>query len=970
MSFNHLSQAMSFAALLGLLALAASPAHADENVAARLAEANKLHVAGYYDRAAEAYRALRADAEAEAIKGLVQCHLETGRYAEAIVLLGGYADLGERDARWHLLWGEAARAVGEYDTALEHARRAVELDGRLARARLLVCKLLETRGEREQAIAEYAWFERLVLHQLPIRAEDLTAVGQGFYRYSMLTRDANLTTRTRHVLTQIFQVTYERVDSDYWPARVAAGDLLREKYNEQDAAEDYEAALAINPHAADAHVGLGWLALERWDFETVERRADRALATNPNHVGALTLRAECKIVERRYADAEAAADRALMVNPRSIEALAFKASAQLAAGHAEQAARFIARAEAVNPGSAILHTILGDTLGGIRQFAEAERYYRRAIACDPTAPLPRIELGRMYMQWGYEDRARETLDTAWDLDPFNDRTKNTLELLGRLRSFAAIETDRYVIHYDRGADEVVAERFAAVLDEIYTPVCAAYDAELARKPIIEIFPRHSEFGVRIHGKPWIHTIGACTGWVIAMDAPRGGGDLPGPYNFASVLTHEFTHTVTLAVSDNRVPHWLTEGLAVRQEHAPRPYSWTEMLAESVRRDELFTLEAFDWSFMRPERPGDRTRAYAQGEWMCEYLVEAHGDAVLNGLLAGFAEGLAQEEVFRRVVGAAPAAVDAAFARWARKQVKEWGFSLTPPESPTKLRALSLLRRDDAQLAARLGRAELDAGDADAALAAARRSVELDDACTLGWEIVIRALGRKVEELPAATTTRGYADDALVAAERLVALDPDNRYARAALGHILLERENHEAALPHLEVLHAVWPLDPRAARGLARIHRARGNDDAALPYLQEVAAVEAHDVEIAGQIAEILAQHRQFEEARAAYVAALRIDPASEKLNAALADVLMQMGDTRGALAVYHDLCRLAPLEAAHHAARALAFHKIGDLESMRAAAREAVRLDPQSSAAALLVDKNAEGPSGVLAHPAAPPEG
>ena len=39
----------------------------------------------------------------------------------------------------------------------------------------------------------------------------------------------------------------------------------------------------------------------------------------------------------------------------------------------------------------------------------------------------------------------------------------------------------------------------------------------------------------------------------------------GTFNWAQVLRHEYTHTVTLGATDNRIAHWMTEGLAVLEE---------------------------------------------------------------------------------------------------------------------------------------------------------------------------------------------------------------------------------------------------------------------------------------------------------------------------------------------------------------------------------------------------------------------
>src|SRR5262249_58606263 len=112
------------------------------------------------------------------------------------------------------------------------------------------------------------------------------------------------------------------------------------------------------------------------------------------------------------------------------------------------------------------------------------------------------------------------------------------------------------------------------MEKVHAEVCERYKVKLPRKTMIEVFAVHGNFSVRITGRPWIHTVGACTGPVIAIDAPRTGV-WPSPFNWAEVLRHEFTHTVTLAATGNRIPHWMTEGLAVHAETLPRSWETCE-----------------------------------------------------------------------------------------------------------------------------------------------------------------------------------------------------------------------------------------------------------------------------------------------------------------------------------------------------------------------------------------------------------
>ena len=117
----------------------------------------------------------------------------------------------------------------------------------------------------------------------------------------------------------------------------------------------------------------------------------------------------------------------------------------------------------INPRCSLYHRILGDALSGIRQYAASEAHYLAAIEMDRTDANARTELGMMYMQWGDESKARDALDAAWALDPYNERTKFTLELLDRLHKFARHETDLRRLMRSGADDDALAAAWRATM---------------------------------------------------------------------------------------------------------------------------------------------------------------------------------------------------------------------------------------------------------------------------------------------------------------------------------------------------------------------------------------------------------------------------------------------------------------------------------------------------------------------------
>ncbi len=813
----------------------------------------------------------------------------------------------------------ALKNVGQYKKALDAAKTAIlpqpDFDagwGAFTQPyvpRLMVAELFETVGQHDNAIAHYAWFDRYVSeNRIPKtkNAKWITAIGTGYLRYNVLTRNPKLAERTTFVLHDIYQHAYQTIDRNYWPARIAAADLLRSRHHNEQAVEDYEAALKINPNIAVAHVGLGWIALDGWNFEHCEQKIEQALGCNPNSVNANILKSALKLTERKYDLALSAAESALAINPNSVHAMGHAAAAHTGLNHPDRVAELRKRAESVTPTPADFHRPLADTLAAMRQYAASEREYLLTIKHDPTDPRPRTDLGLMYMQWGREKKARTTLTAAWKLDPFDARTLNVLNLLNDLAKFQTTETDHFIIAHSHPIDAVLAPYLADYLEDIHEELCLDFNAELDEKTIIELFGSHRAFGVRITGKPWIHTVGACTGRIIAIESPRTDPDLQGPFHIARVLRHEYTHTVTLAATENRIPHWFTEGLAVMQEDAPTPFAWREQLAGAWRRDELFTLESIDWGFIRPRRPGDRQLAYAQSEWMCQFIVDRFGYSVIENLISAYKNRKPQSQAIPDLLKISQAEFDAQFRIWAKQQVKDWGFNIAPPDDIDKL-ALDLAdATDDDEIVAlkcRLARAQLDAGDLESALHRARDVLESHENETQ----CLRVLGESLLTIrDQDANARGWTDPELSdAMPRLLTLDPAGWVASKALALIALDNNDLDDAIKHFKHLARVRPIDPASARGLAAAYLAMDKSDAALPHLTRLADEIQDDADIPATIARIHAANNRPHDARYWYLQSIYINAFDPQTHGDLLAICEQLNDRKCTTREHASLCQL-----------------------------------------------------------------
>src|SRR5262249_44279808 len=147
--------------------------------------------------------------------------------------------------------------------------------------------------------------------------------------------------------------------------------------------------------------------------------------------------------------------------------------------------------------------------------------------------------------------------------------------------------------------------------------------------------------------PDLHTIGACTGRMMALVSPRGKG-VRQPFNWARVLRHELVHIVNLEQTHFQVPHWFTEGLAVSNEGFPRPQEWNRLLLERVSAGDLMNLDNVDLGFIRPRSPLDWHMAYCQSQLYVEFMVQKYGPASVGALLAAYRDGLDTDAAIAKV----------------------------------------------------------------------------------------------------------------------------------------------------------------------------------------------------------------------------------------------------------------------------------------------------------------------------------
>jgi Flp pilus assembly protein TadD len=372
-----------------------------------------------------------------------------------------------------------------------------------------------------------------------------------------------------------------------------------------------------------------------------------------------------------------------------------------------------------------------------------------------------------------------------------------------------------------------------------------------------MFPKHDDFAVRNVGLPgMIGALGACFGRVVTLDSPKARP--PGSFNWAATLWHELAHVVTLQMSRQRVPRWLTEGISVYEERQARP-GWgreSEMqFLQALADGTLIPLASLNSGFSDPRRI---SLAYQQASVVVEHLIERFGGEVVPRLLRAYGEGLDDERALQKAAGvdlqdlqrSFDVFTEARFGTARRALAAIEGLEEAAGSGTVEpIEALAASHPSSFQVQMVLGAARLRQGDHDGAKAAFERAATLVPSATGpgGPQAMLAKVAEAARDASAQRTalatavtehhtalelaralleTARSADDKprlRLAAERITELDPFDAGAHAVLGRLAYADGDVPAALLSFRRALTAGPADPVAARtDLAEVLLASG----------------------------------------------------------------------------------------------------------------------------------------------------
>ena len=729
-------------------------------------------------------------------QALLRVFIETGRYVEAEATArrfltktpdtaGVRHELGEVLA----IIGKHTEAVPEFERAAADAAKAnaphVKLISDLRRG-----ETLDLMGQEDRAQAIYETFVKYYTDNNPKSAYELALIARALVHLGRY-QDAN----------DMYRSAIE-ADSDHLEAQLGAAELFTEKYQYADAAAFLDNALKINSNSARAHLDV---ALNRRNDggDDMTTALGRALTINPNLVEAVALKAALALEMGQFDAASTEIDKALKINPRSLDA------------HSLRAAMFylqdkdfepeVAATLAINPRYGGVYNTLSHYATITRRTEQAAAFARRATEIAPRLWDAHLNLGMALLRLGQMEAGRAAVEKAFKGDPFNLWAKNTLDLLDSMADFREIRRGMFVIKASSQESDVLSPYAANLLEEAAAKLTAKYKFTPKGPIIIEIFQNHEDFAVRALGIPGLGALGVCFGFVIAQDSPSARD--VGEFNWGSTLWHEYTHVITLQMTDFRIPRWFSEGLSVYEERRARPGwgdDWNPMFVRSFIDGHWFKIADLDAGFQRPRTPQDLPIAYFEASEVCEFIAERFGfDAILQ-MLAMYREKAKTSDVLQKVLKLSESDFDREFSAYVDKKARPLHQALSTQNnvvaSMTKDEVLKQLATQDT-FALRIRAAELLAADGDTAAAVQHyiRAIELFPYAA--------SQGNPYDPLAKLLEKKGDASQAASVLDGLVKTDENNLEALKTIARLRSSLGERQKALDALRGSFFISPFD-------------------------------------------------------------------------------------------------------------------------------------------------------------------
>jgi len=612
---------------------------------------------------------LAASATATLAADLEQARAEflSGNYDRCVSLAKTALKEGEDREDWEVLLSEALLTTGRYPEALTAITNGLAEQSWRLRLRWQARKVFQSNGQSDAAAEMLEGVIQRVSAQPRAYQDAPTLV--------VLSKAALLAGGDpKRVLDKILEAA-RKADPKLRDVYLAAGELALDKHDFDLAAKKFQEGLKQLPDDPDLHSGLAQ-AYEPSEPGLMMAELAAALKRNSNHVGSLLLLAERNLDAEEYGEAAKLLDRIQKVNPWQPDAWSYRAvlahlqnQPDLEKTARETALKFWSDNPRVDH-------LIGHKLSQKYRFNEGAAHQRQALQFDSHYLPAKAQLAQDLLRLGEEAEGWSLAEEVQKQDGYDVAAFNLTTLHETMVKFTTLTNQEFVLRMGSHEAAVFGRRVLELLTQARSNLCAKYGLEVKRPTIVEVFPEQKDFAVRTFGMPGNPGyLGVCFGSVITANGPAAH---PGhPVNWQAVLWHEFCHVVTLQLTRNKMPRWLSEGISVYEERQANP-AWGQQInprfREMILGDDLTPVSKLSAAFMAPPSEEHLQFAYYECSLVIEFLVERFGVDRLKEILRDLGDGAEINTALEKHTVPMPK-LETEFAAFARGRAEAFGPGL-------------------------------------------------------------------------------------------------------------------------------------------------------------------------------------------------------------------------------------------------------------------------------------------------------
>jgi tetratricopeptide (TPR) repeat protein len=443
----------------------------------------------------------------------------------------------------------------------------------------------------------------------------------------------------KRVLDQLFDAAKKR-NPKMREIYLAAGNLALDKHDYALAAKKFEEGLKELPDDPDLQCGLAQ-AYEPSDSALAATALEAALKRNSNHISSLLMVVDHCIDAEDYDEARDTLERIKAVNPWHPDAWSYEAViAHLKNQSAEEksARQTALKFWTTNPR---VDYLIGLKLSQKYRFAEGAAHQRQALKNEADYLPAKAQLAHDLLRLGEESEGWQLADEVQKQDAYDVEAYNLVNLRQTMSKYSTLTNRDFLVRMNSHEAALYGDQVLDLLNNERTNLCAKYEMELKRPTIVEIFAEQKDFAVRTFGMPGNPGyLGVCFGRVVTANSPNVQHGHP--VNWQAVLYHEFCHVITLQMTKNKMPRWLSEGISVYEELQANP-AWGQRMTPKYREmilgDELTPVSKLSGAFLDPKSEMHLQFAYYEASLVVEFLVQKYGIEKLKAILRDLGGGV-------------------------------------------------------------------------------------------------------------------------------------------------------------------------------------------------------------------------------------------------------------------------------------------------------------------------------------------